>query len=368
MISACMIVKNEEEFLVETLPVFRDCFDELIVVDTGSSDATVSIAEKFADKVLSFKWVNDFSAARNFAIKEATQDWIIWIDADEMVKKDEVEYLKKYLKTLADDELGVMVPLLECERGSYKPDNIYSRVKVFRNFVNLHFERAINEQVFCAKNELLQAKLCEGFNIYHWGNVGISDKRFADKRKRNIALFEASLLKNPEDPLYLILIAENYYLIKKYELALQKLDVIMEQGTLSQFYFERYFKIRLAVIKKMGKLDEYFGVLENLALKKADFYWAACTYAEELIKKDSLEEAEKVLINTISQAEPIEEPGRPYDPDSYYYSPYLSLGGLYLRTKNYLKALENYIIANNYMKTSVVTKKIAGLKTLLEES
>ncbi len=80
-ISAVLIVKNEEEILATALESVKD-FDEIIVVDTGSTDRTIEIAKRYTDKVFNFPWIDDFSAARNHAIEKATGDWIFSIDAD----------------------------------------------------------------------------------------------------------------------------------------------------------------------------------------------------------------------------------------------------------------------------------------------
>lgn len=83
-LSAVLIVKNEEEILVNALESVKD-FDEIIVVDTGSTDKTIEIAQKYTNKIHHFPWIDDFSAARNHAIKQATGDWIYSIDADQIL-------------------------------------------------------------------------------------------------------------------------------------------------------------------------------------------------------------------------------------------------------------------------------------------
>lgn len=86
-ITACLIVKNEEDMLRKCLESLRDGIDEIIIVDTGSTDKTKVIAKEFTDKVYDFEWNNDFSAARNFAASKGSGEWILAIDADECVEK-----------------------------------------------------------------------------------------------------------------------------------------------------------------------------------------------------------------------------------------------------------------------------------------
>jgi Glycosyl transferase family 2. len=76
-ISLCMIVKNEELTLDRCLTSIKDAVDEIIIVDTGSTDLTKNIGKKYTDKIFDFKWIDDFSAARNFSFSKATMDYIL---------------------------------------------------------------------------------------------------------------------------------------------------------------------------------------------------------------------------------------------------------------------------------------------------
>ena len=99
IISICMIMKNEERCLERCLksltPLREQLPCELIITDTGSTDRSIEIAEKYADKLLHFEWCNDFSAARNFGLEEAKGEWIMVIDADEELVED-VSHLVKF--------------------------------------------------------------------------------------------------------------------------------------------------------------------------------------------------------------------------------------------------------------------------------
>ena len=99
-ISLCMIVKNEEAVLARCLDSICGLMDEMIIVDTGSTDRTREIAKKYTKKVYGFAWVNDFSAARNFAFSKASCEYIYSADADEVLDEENREkfrYLKENL-------------------------------------------------------------------------------------------------------------------------------------------------------------------------------------------------------------------------------------------------------------------------------
>lgn len=95
-----MIVKNEEEVLEQCLSSVEDICDEMIIVDTGSTDQTKDIAKKFTDKVLDFEWIDNFSAARNFSFRQATSDYILWLDADDVLLEEDQNKLKALKKKL----------------------------------------------------------------------------------------------------------------------------------------------------------------------------------------------------------------------------------------------------------------------------
>ena len=96
-ISLCMIVKNEEVFLRGCLDSVKDFVDEIVIVDTGSEDATLQIAREAGAKIIETEWNDDFSAARNLSLSEANYEWILVLDADERIAKRDLEQLKQLI-------------------------------------------------------------------------------------------------------------------------------------------------------------------------------------------------------------------------------------------------------------------------------
>lgn len=99
-IGLCMIVKDEEKVLEGCLKSVANLCDEIIIVDTGSTDNTKNIARRFTENIYDYKWIDDFSAARNFAFSKSTTDYILWLDADDLIDKGELKKLKKLKKEL----------------------------------------------------------------------------------------------------------------------------------------------------------------------------------------------------------------------------------------------------------------------------
>ena len=132
-----MIVKNEEEVLRQCLDSVNALCDEIIIVDTGSTDKTKQIAREYTDKVLDFKWIDDFSAARNFAFEQATFPYILWLDADDVLKDEDQKKFKK-LKEELDDSVDAVSMLYHIDFDEFDhPTFSYRRnrlVKRDRNF------------------------------------------------------------------------------------------------------------------------------------------------------------------------------------------------------------------------------------------
>ena len=107
-VSLTMIVRNEEQNLAECLTPVAHLFDEIVIVDTGSQDATVEIARRFTPHVHFFEWCDDFAAARNAALKHATGEWIFWLDADDRLDAENVERLSRLLGSLNEQPQAFM--------------------------------------------------------------------------------------------------------------------------------------------------------------------------------------------------------------------------------------------------------------------
>src|SRR3989338_781444 len=97
-LSLCMITKNEEKNLAKCLNSVKDLVDEIIIVDTGSKDNTINIAKSFNAKIINFKWQDDFSLARNESLKCASSDWIVVLDADEVIAKNDLVKIKRLIQ------------------------------------------------------------------------------------------------------------------------------------------------------------------------------------------------------------------------------------------------------------------------------
>ena len=145
-LSLCMIVKDEEENLDNCLASVKDIVDEIVIVDTGSTDNTKQIAKKYTDKVYDYEWCYDFSKARNFSFDKATSEYIIWLDGDDIVPSISAKKISEW-KTSEDDSEVVMCSYVNVYDENLKPIFEYMRERIVKNLPSLRFIDPIHEVI-----------------------------------------------------------------------------------------------------------------------------------------------------------------------------------------------------------------------------
>lgn len=198
-LSFCIIVKNEAANLPKCLASVQNVVDEIIVLDTGSSDRTVEIAKEFTAKVYNFKWCNDFSAARNESLKYATGDWILVLDADEILVTEIIPQIKQAIQT----DNCILINLLRQEIGaSQSPYSLVSRL--FRNHPEVYFSRPYHAMVDDSIVKLLQKQSnwqiisLPDVAILHYGyQPGIITAKDKFQKAKNI--MQGYLAQHPND-------------------------------------------------------------------------------------------------------------------------------------------------------------------------
>ncbi|MDQ1147984.1 glycosyltransferase involved in cell wall biosynthesis [Bacillus sp. SORGH_AS 510] len=189
-ISLCMIVKNEEEVLANCLQSIQKICDEIIIVDTGSTDRTKEIAKQFTDKVLDFKWIDDFSAARNFAFSQATMDYILWLDADDVLLPNEQEKFHK-LKATLDGTVDAVSMIYVIDRDEYgNPSFHYRRNRLVKRSKNFKWIGPVHEYL-----EVGGHILSSDIAVEHKKHIKKASTQISD---RNLRIYE-NRIKNGED-------------------------------------------------------------------------------------------------------------------------------------------------------------------------
>ena len=199
-LSLCMIVKNEESYLPQALNSVKDVVDEMVILDTGSTDRTVEIAKEYGARVYQFDWCNDFSAARNEALKYVQGKWVLVLDADEVLTQS----IAAELHQVIHNERYVLINLLRQEVGAAQSP--YSQVsRLFRNHPEIRFSRPYHAMVDDSVAQLLerepqwQVVSLPKVAILHYGYQpeAIASR---DKYHRGRQAMEAFLAENPDEP------------------------------------------------------------------------------------------------------------------------------------------------------------------------
>jgi len=177
-----MIVKNEEMVLERCLSSAGFFVDEIIIVDTGSKDKTKKIARKFTDKIYDFKWVDDFSKARNFAFSKATKDFILWLDADDIIEENKDKFLQ-LKKSLTKENDVVMLKYNIAFDADNNPTFSYYRERIVKNDRGFFWVDPVHEFMSIKGN-------------IEYSNLSISHRKTSDApSKRNLKIYE-KLIKN----------------------------------------------------------------------------------------------------------------------------------------------------------------------------
>ena len=198
-ISQCMIVKNEEANIERALTWGKGIVSERIVVDTGSTDRTMEIARKMGAAVYEFPWVNDFSAAKNYALSKARCEWIVFLDADEYFSPEDAQKLPACLKQLPPDTYdGVITAFVDLDNEG-KILQVGSHLRVFRNLEGLRYCKRIHECLQKEGSQTIEAADMTGeLSIFHTG-YGKAEKQRKQGSRRNLDMILEELKENPGD-------------------------------------------------------------------------------------------------------------------------------------------------------------------------
>ncbi|MFN4267834.1 MAG: glycosyltransferase [Fervidobacterium pennivorans] len=276
LLSVAMIMKNEEHNLDRALGSIKPYVDEIVVVDTGSTDNSVEIAKKYTDKVYFHEWRNDFSEARNYSLQFPTCEWVLIFDADEEVKED-FAGIRDFLRNLPKDVNTVYLPTLSYLDWDLKKTEITSSARIFRNGT-VRYENIVHNQPIY-KGRVVEAP----FTIYHYGYIWTRKLRKRKyERTRNL------IIKHLKDKNNMVLQEKIYYLCQLY-----KTELIGENKLEAN-------RVLYEIIQEVKNTNQ----LPSIALE------VLFLYSLELSNKGFTNEAKKILTDLLELA--------PKNPDAYY--------------------------------------------------
>jgi len=192
-ISLCMIVKNEAERIARCLDSVQGHVDEIIIVDTGSTDTTIEIARKYTDYVYQHPWENDFSLARNQSLRYATRDWILILDADEEVDAADAPRLREVIQGRPEEITTLHMNVLNYH-ASGNVNAVLDSPRLFRNHIGFHYEGIVHNQPRIPG----KGAGC-GLTIHHYG-YALSPEKMEAKSRRTVSLLKKQIAEDPDNP------------------------------------------------------------------------------------------------------------------------------------------------------------------------
>lgn len=257
-LSLCMIVKNEEEFLDDCLTSVKGVVDEIIIVDTGSTDRTVEIAERHGARIFHTEWTGDFATARNESLRHATSDWILVLDADETIPAEYHDELRKALRNKDNVGYSLIIENLLGKDGESRQMAMIFRL--FQNRPDLRYEGIIHEQIILSAQRTGMPLGNSHARIIHRGYLNqYMDQR--DKHQRNLAILLEQEKQEPKNPYVHFNLGQTYKLLSRYEDSersfLHSLE-LLKAGNVSHavaYYANLYFSLA-ELYRIVGKNEE----------------------------------------------------------------------------------------------------------------
>lgn len=247
MISCCIITKNEERHLERCLSSVFNYVDEIIVVDSGSTDHTLAIAENFDASIIKIAWKDDYSYARNKAIEAARHPWILFLDADESLHG--AEKIQRLLTIVAPQVGGIVIARhdhfinLETGKRATVPIGI---IRLFRNSPNIRYEYEVHEIVGPSISRAgLELAHSNDFYLFH--HINLHDKKFLSKKQTYyLEQIENNLLRHPKDPWMRYQKAKTLWFFDQIEAAFEAFEAVTN--------FEAHKELQTAALNNMGVL------------------------------------------------------------------------------------------------------------------
>ena len=249
-ISLCMIVRNEEACLDRCLKSAHEYVDEIIIVDTGSTDKTIEIAAGYGGRIYRHPWENDFSKHRNQSLAYATGDWILQLDADEELSVEDAPQLASIVRDGKAD-------YYHCPFHDIKKDGVvhglFYLIRLFRNGMGMHYQRKVHNQL----RTFGSGDYCP-LRINHYG-YDLSPEEMEAKHIRTTTLLEEMLEADPEDAYSLFQLASSYSMHREPEKAVaygERALAIMRRKGLKNSFFLTAFNAVVQGYHAMGKVEE----------------------------------------------------------------------------------------------------------------
>ncbi|HWD69963.1 MAG TPA: glycosyltransferase [Solirubrobacteraceae bacterium] len=273
-LSLVMIVRDEEEMLPRTLEAVKGAVDEIIIVDTGSADATIEIAKSFGATVIEREWTGNFSDARNASLEAATGDWFIYLDADEVLVAEDVDKLRALTGQTWREAFFLHETNFTGDEGN-GVSVVHSALRMFRNRPNYRFSGRLHEQIALHLPAYLPERRAQSpVRINHYGYLGVV-RESKDKARRNLDLLLAQQRETPAEALnafFYYNIGSEYFASAEVDKAVEQFEIAMtklESGNL--FWHEYAPSLVLRSVKALRAASRFEEALKRSELGLVHF-------------------------------------------------------------------------------------------------
>lgn len=289
-ITACMIAKNEEKNIEMCINSYKSIVDEMIVVDTGSEDNTVEIAKGLGAKVYFFDWINDFAAAKNYALDRAKGDWIIFLDADEYFDVNSTRRIRKILESLKGSKYSAVgCKIINIDKVNDRIIDSFMQLRIFKNDKNIRYQSSIHESLKKKNDKIHIISFYDDIEIYH---TGYSSNVNKEKAKRNLEILLDDVKSNGENEEHYRYLCDCYFSLGDYENALKYGKLHLESNIKLIGYESRIHKVVIDCMWKLGKskneIETKIKECINVFPDHPNFY---CSYGFFLLDEKRYEEA-----------------------------------------------------------------------------
>ncbi len=249
-LSLCMIVRDEEQMLPRCLAAVAPAVDEIIVVDTGSTDATMDIARSFGARVIEHPWTGSFAEARNVSFEAATGDWVMYLDADEVLVEDDAAELRALTGQTWREAFFIVETSYLGELGTGAA-MVSIAPRIFRNRSDYRFSGRLHEQIFETLPAHLPGRVAQSsVRVEHYGYLG-AVREAKEKSRRNIEILKKQAATAPETPFLHFNLGSEYCAAGDPQTGVAELrqarEMLARDGTLAACVFAPLLFSRLVV-------------------------------------------------------------------------------------------------------------------------
>jgi tetratricopeptide (TPR) repeat protein len=338
-LSLCMIVKDEVGNLADCLGPLRTLVDEIIVVDTGSTDGTGALAQELGGKVFDITWKDDFSAARNESIRRATGQYILWLDADDRMDLEEIEKLKRIKGKLRQREPKGYYFVIQSLSPHEGENFFWHQLRLFPNKPGVQFEGRIHEQALLSLNRLGIPLEKLDIKIRHTGYE--SESTTIKKHQRNWLILKSELEKNPDNLLGCFHAARTLAGMDRLPEAIEFLNKITDNPLVRKKEKDLYLQTAMLLGRfnlKRNKFLEAQDLFKQLAVDYPDNPMVHFGLGESYCLSGDYERACRPLCRSLEL--PLEISHTPIKMEKTVYDQFTTLAICYQKMGNVEKALE----------------------------